>query len=416
VFEGPDERIVDRDPENGLGSLQDGFHVEELMEEAEERAERFLKAQRQLLSAFFARRKDSLYRQAATVSVAKPERPEPMLLLLWNLLGDQWLEANPGTQEEVHRWLSTLSEEDFLFFTQDPDGDPQRIMGSGILPSDLRPMRLFAEYRRRLMRVLIKESDFFHPDDGVFEARLGQKVPQIAHQWDLAEAGLMSLAREERARFYRLHLDICKASAAFARGKPAPASVPHEIVAEVAAVAYGRMDHPDYKARALAFGQLQADRARVLFARLDRFMEAFYASRLFSFIKRAMLRRKQKAAGLDLTVVAFVKTFRTGIQPKGMDQSASGGLARQVAALALFETYYGGFRGNGSTKGQPQTRSRPQILTWGGFADLNEARKIYEAIKYREDIRRALFPAIAKMAREDRLRHTQVRLDQTSHT
>ncbi|MGH7274184.1 MAG: hypothetical protein ACREIQ_07000, partial [Nitrospiria bacterium] len=77
VFESPDERLIERDPESSLGSLRDGFHVEELMEEAEERAERFLKAQGQLLSAFFARRKDSLYRQAATASVAKPEQPEP---------------------------------------------------------------------------------------------------------------------------------------------------------------------------------------------------------------------------------------------------------------------------------------------------------------------------------------------------
>jgi len=412
VFEGPDDRLVDRDPASGLGYLRDGFHVEELVEEAEERAERFMAAQRQLVAAFFARRKNSLYRQAATAALRRPERPEPTLLLLWNLLGDRWLDADSQTNEEVSRWLATLSEEDFLFFTQDPDGDPQRVMGCGILPEDLRPMRLFAEQRRRLMRVLIRESAFFHPDDGMFEARLREKLPQIAGKWDLDEGVLLEMAREERARYYRWHLAICRASAAFARGKAAPANVLPEVVAEVAAVAYGRMDHPDYKARALAFGQLQADRARMLFARLDRFMEAFYASRLFSFIKRAMLRRKQKAAGLDLTVVAFVKTFRTGIQPKGMDQA----LARQVAALALFETCYGGFRGNGSTNGQPQTRSRPQILTWGGFADLNEARKIYEAIKCREDIRRVLFPAIAKMAREDRLRHTQVRLDQTSHT
>jgi hypothetical protein len=191
-----------------------------------------------------------------------------------------------------------LGDEDFLFFTQDPDGDPQSITGSGILPSDLRPMRLFTEQRRRLMRTLIRESGFFHPDSRVFEARLAEKIPQVAGSWDLDEAALLSLAREERARFYELHLAICRASAAFVRGKPAPAHVPQDVVAEVASVAYSRMDHPSYKAQALAFAKLQADQARETFAGLDQFMQDFYASRLFSFIKRAMLRRR-KMAGKD---------------------------------------------------------------------------------------------------------------------
>jgi hypothetical protein len=298
VFEGPDERLVERDPATGLGYLRDGFQVGELVDEAEERAERFMAAQQQLVAAFFARRKNSLYRQAATAALRQPERSEPDLVFLWNLLGDQCIEAGPGTNNEVTLWLSGLSEEDFLFFTQDPDGDPQRVMGCGILPADLRPMRLFQEQRRRLMRVLIKESGFFHPNDQVFETRLGEKIPQIALAWDLDESVVRDLARDERARFYQLHLAICKASAAFARGKSAPANVPQDIVAEVASVAYGRMDHPSYKAQALAFAQIQADQAKEIFANLDRFTEDFYASRLFSFIKRAMVRRR-KIAGRD---------------------------------------------------------------------------------------------------------------------
>ncbi|MBI3609848.1 MAG: hypothetical protein HY204_03990, partial [Nitrospirae bacterium] len=301
VFEGPDE-----------------FHVEELAEEAEERAERFMAAQRQLAAAFFARRRNPLYRQAATEALAEPQQPEPKLLLLWNLLGDRCLEADAGTQEEVSQWLSGLSEEDFLFFTQDPDGDPQRVMSAGVLPADLRPMRLFEETRRRLMRVLIKESSFFHPDKGMFEERLREKIPQIARKWDLDEAKLYELAREERAKFYRLHLSVCKTAAAFARGKPAPVSVMPEVVADVAAVAYGRMNHPDYKVKALAFAGLEEDQAKTLFAKLDRFMEEFYASRLFSFIKRAGQRRRVKTSGVEPAVAAFVKSFRTGIRPKGI--------------------------------------------------------------------------------------------------
>ena len=415
VFEGPDDRLVDRDPGNGLGFLRDGFHVEELVEEADERAERFMAAQRQLAAAFFARRKNSLYRQAATAALHQPQRPEPTLLLLWNLLGDRWLDADAGTNEEVSRWLSGLSEEDFLFFTQDPDGDPQRVMGCGILPEDLRPMRLFAEQRRRLMRVLIRESAFFHPDDGMFEARLREKLPQIAGKWDLDEAVLLEMAREERVRYYRWHLAICRASAAFARGKAAPANVQPEVVAEVAAVAYGRMDHPSYKTQALSFGHLEADEATSIFARLDRFTEEFYASRLFSFLKRAMIRRRtktagrtiQSTAGIEPVVEAFVKGFRSDILPKGMDR----GLVQQVTALALFETYYGGFRGHSAGHDRPRTRFRPQILSWGGFASLDEAKQIYEAIPDRDAIRRALFPAIAQMAREDRLRRAVALLE-----
>jgi hypothetical protein len=415
VFEGPDDRLVDRDPESGLGSLRDGFHVEELVEEAEERAERFMAAQRQLAAAFFARRKNSLYRQAATAALRRPERSEPTLLLLWNLLGDRGLNADSGTNGEVSRWLSGLSEEDFLFFTQDPDGDPQRVRSCGILPSELRPMRLFAEQRRRLMRVLIRESAFFHPDPGMFEARLQEKLPQIAGKWDLDERALLELAREERARFYQWHLAICRASAAFARGKLAPATVPPDVVAEVAAVAYGRMDHPSYKAQALTFAELQADRANAIFARLDRFTEEFYASRLFSFLKRAMLRRRLKravtptepTAGLGAIVEAFVRSFRGGVQPKGIDQT----LARQVAALALFETYYGGFRGTSAVHSRPRTKYRPQMLSWGSFANPEDAKQVYQAIPDRDAIRRLLFPAIAQMAKEERLRRAEALLN-----
>lgn len=395
VFEDPDGRILSRDPETGLGSLRDGFQVVELVEEAEERAERWLKAQRHILSAFYARRKNPLYRQAATRAVARPDQPEPRLLLLWNLIGDRSLDADVETVQEVNRWLDKLSEEDFLFFTQDPEGDPQQVINCGVLPGDLRPMPLFRGYRQRLLRAIVRESAFFHPDKRVFEERLGEKLPQVAKAWDLDKEGLMSLAREERTRYHRLHLDICRASACFARSKPAPVSVPEEVVVTVAAVAYSRMDHQDYKARALAFGQIQADRAREIFARLGRFMEDFYASRLFSFLKRAMFRRLKKKAGIAPIVETFVKTFRTGIRPRGLDRA----LGKQVAALALFESYFGGFHGNGVSYGRPNTRYRVQILTWGGFENLAEAKQVYQAIPDRAVLRQVLFPAIAKMAK-----------------
>lgn len=294
VFE-DSEDLVEHDQE-GFALLGDGFHLEEMAEEAEERAERFMKAQRQLVAGFFARRKNRLYRRAATVGLCQPDRPEPTLLLLWNLLEERGLEVDAGTEQEVNRWLSGLSEEDFLFFTQDPDLDPQRVMAAGILPSDLRPMRLFQGYRSRLLRALMKRCDFFHPDTGVFEGTLKQQLPFIAGEWELDEVELADLVREERKRFYLLHLLICKASAAFAHDQPAPASVPQEIVAEVASVAYGRMNHPDYRERALAFAGLQADQAGAIFAHLGKFMEEFYASRLFSFLKRVMGRRLAKRA------------------------------------------------------------------------------------------------------------------------
>lgn len=294
VFE-DSEDLVGHDTE-GFAFLGDGFHLEEMAEEAEERAERFMKAQRQLVAGFFARRKNRLYRRAATVGLCQPDRPEPTLLLLWNLLEERGFEVDAETEQEVNRWLTTLSEEDYLFFTQDPDLDPQRVMAAGILPSDLRPMRLFQGYRSRLLRGLMKRCDFFHPDTGVFEGTLNQQLPSIAEAWELDEVELADLVREERKRFYLLHLLICKASAAFAHGKPAPVSVPQEIVAEVASVAYGRMNHPDYKARALSFAGLQADQAGAIFAHLGKFMEEFYASRLFSFLKRVMGRRLAKRA------------------------------------------------------------------------------------------------------------------------
>lgn len=128
VFEGPDERILTRDPETGLGCLRDGFQVVELVEEAEERAERWLKAQRHILSALYARRKNPLYRKAATRAVDWPDLPEPRLLLLWNLIGDHSLDADVETEQEVNRWLDNPSEEDFLFFIQDPEGDPQQVI------------------------------------------------------------------------------------------------------------------------------------------------------------------------------------------------------------------------------------------------------------------------------------------------
>ena len=410
VFEGPDERLVDRDDVTGLALLRDGFHVEELAEEAEERAERFMTAHRQLVSAFFARRRNPLYRKAASEAVAQPDRPEPDLVLLWNLLGDRWVETDPGTQEEVSRWVSGLSEDDFLFFTQDPDGDPQRVMGSGILPTDLRPVRLFRDQRRRVLRVLMKESSFFHPDQGVFETQLDQKLPCIANAWHLDQAPLRDLARRERARFYRLHLDVCRASAAFVRAKSAPANVPAEVVAEVAAVAYGRMNHPSYKAQALAFAGLAADDAAARFARLDRFMEDFYASRLFSFLKRAVGRRREKKS--DPVVEVFVKTFRTGMRPAGVEPAA----AKQVAALALFESRYGGFRGCSVAAERPRTGYRPQILTWGGFADLAEARQVYTDLPNRDGLRRTLFAALATMAKAERLRWAETLLNQARRT
>lgn len=395
MFEGPDERILTRDPETGLGYLRDGFQVVELVEEAEERAERWLKAQRHILSAFYARRRNPLYRKAATRAVSSPDMAEPRLLLLWNLIGDRSLDADVETEQEVNRWLDNLNEEDFLFFTQDPEGDPQQVINCGVLPGDLRPMPLFRGYRQRLLRAIVRESAFFHPDKRVFEERLEEKLPQLACAWNLDQDGLMSLAREERTRYHRLHLDICKASACFARSKPAPVSVPEKVVATVAAVAYSRMDHQDYKARALAFGNLQADKAREVFARLGRFMEDFYASRLFSFLKRAMLRRLNKKAGIAPIVETFVKTFRTGIRPKSLDRN----MGRQVAALALFESYFGGFHGKGVSYGRPNTRYRVQILTWGGFENLAEAKQVYQAIPDRAVLRQVLFPTIAKMAK-----------------
>ncbi len=243
-------------------------------------------------------------------------------------------------------------------------------------------MPLFRGYRQRLLRAIVRESAFFHPDKRVFEERLEEKLPQVARAWDLDKEGLMSLAREERTRYHRLHLDICRASACFARSKPAPVSVPEEVVATVASVAYSRMDHSDYK-------------AREIFSRLGRFMEDFYASRIFSFLKRAMFRRLKKKAGIAPIVETFVKTFRTGIRPRGLDRA----LGKQVAALALFESYYGGFHGKGVSYGRPNTRYRVQILTWGGFENLAEAKQVYQAIPDRATLRQVLFPAIAKMAK-----------------
>jgi hypothetical protein len=85
-------------------------------------------------------------------------------------------------------------------------------------------------------------------------------------------------------------------------------------------------------------------------------------------------------------------------------------MAREVAALALYETVYGGFRGHGISAGRPSTLYRPQILTWGGFADLEEAKRVHQAIEEPDSLRRVLFPAIAKMAREDRLHRAAVLL------
>lgn len=410
VFEGPDERLVDRDEATGFAALREGFHVEELAEEAEERAERFMAAHRKLVSAFFARRRNPLYRRAAASALVDPDRPESALALLWSLVGDRWMETDPAAQEEVSRWLSGLSEDDFLFFTQDPDGDPQRVMGSGILPTDLRPVRLFRDQRRRVLRVLMKESSFFHPDERVFEAQLDHKLPYIAEAWHLDPAPLRDLARRERARFYRLHLEVCRASAAFARSRPAPATVSAEVVAEVASVAYGRMNHPSYKAQALAFAGLAADDASSRFARLDRFMEDFYASRLFSFLKRAVKRRRERKS--DPVVEIFVKTFRTGMRPAGVEPAA----AKQVAAVALFESRYGGFRGYSIAAERPRTGYRPQILTWGGFADLAEARQVYRTLPNRDTLRRALFAALATMAKGERLRRADTLLEQARRT
>lgn len=68
--------FVDRDPE-GFAVLHNGLHVEELVDEAEERAELWLKSQRQFASGFFARRRNPLYRKAATAALAHPEQAPP---------------------------------------------------------------------------------------------------------------------------------------------------------------------------------------------------------------------------------------------------------------------------------------------------------------------------------------------------
>ncbi|HET6464816.1 MAG TPA: hypothetical protein VFH55_04300, partial [Nitrospiria bacterium] len=52
-----------------------------------------------------------------------------------------------------------------------------------------------------------------------------------------------------------------------------------------------------------------------------------------------------------------------------------------------------------------------QIMSWGGFADLDEARQVHEAIPDRQALRQVLFPAIATMAREDRLQRAGALLD-----
>jgi hypothetical protein len=254
-------------------------------------------------------------------------------------------------------------------------------------------MHLFREQRRRLIRSVISrmKADFFHPEDQVFEARLQEKIPRIARAWDLDEAELITLAREERAQLYHLHLGICKASAAFARSKPAPARVPEEVIRTVAAVAYVRMCSKSFKAGALAFAQLGADEARAIYARLNRFTKNFYASRLFSFIKR-----QKRTQQIKSTVEAFVKSFQTGIRPKGIDRA----LALQVAALALFESCFAGFRCNSASNGHLNTWHITQILTWGSFANLDEAWQVYQAILDRKAIRQVLFPTIMRMARD----------------
>lgn len=208
---------------------------------------------------------------------------------------------------------------------------------------------------------------------------------------------MADLVREERERFYQLHLAICKASAAFARGKEACANVPKEIVARLGALAYRRMDHPDYKSRALAFAAIQAEDVEKILSGMDRFMEEFYASRIFTFLKRAMSRRRSKLSRIQPLVEAFVKTFRTGRRPRDVESSP----ARQLAALALFESYFGGFWGKGVRHGRAHTLYRPQILAWGGFDSLADARREYEAIADPKGLRQVLFQQLVRMKKAE---------------
>lgn len=206
--------IFEEDPtrnENEFAYL-DGFQVIEVEEEAEERAERFMKGQRHLVNAFFSRRRNLLLRRTATLALIDPDRPETDFVLLWNLLQDRWFHADQKEEDEVHTWLSGLTEEDFRFLTADPDLDPEKIMAVGILPKDFRTMRLFSLTREKLLKFLIKRVNFFHPDEKEFEATLQREVPQIAAHWELDAAGLSEIARDER------NGDACPRSAEHKRG------------------------------------------------------------------------------------------------------------------------------------------------------------------------------------------------------
>jgi hypothetical protein len=384
--------LLDHDQE-GFALTKEGLHIQEEIEAAEERSERFMKAQRQITAGFFERRYNPLYRRPATASLLNG-RPSAELLLLWSLLGKQRVYVDTDTEQEVRLWLQNLTDWDIYFFTKDPDMDPQRVSSEGIFPDELKSNHLLRTYRERLVRSLMKEPAFFHPSEEVFKTKLWEKIDRVADAWALDAEMLFEMAFTERCRLYGLHLQICKAAAALVHQDSPPASVPKEVIDSVAAVAHERMSHPEYKSMALSFAGIERDQAKRLFDSLDEFMQGFYGSRLFSFVKRFFKRRQEKRADLLPVIRTFAKTFRTGMSPKGLDQEFS----RRVAAVALFDTYFGGFRGS-STRitGRPRTLYRPQILNWAGFATLQEAKEVYQAIPHPEVIARAFLSEVKKL-------------------
>ncbi len=50
------------------------------------------------------------------------------------------------------------------------------------------------------------------------------------------------------------------------------------------------------------------------------------------------------------------------------------------------------------------------MMTWGNFSNLAEAKQVYETIPDLEILRRMLFPAIAKMAKDDRMKRAEALL------
>jgi hypothetical protein len=365
--------LLDHDQE-GFALEKEGLYIQEEIEAAEERAERLMKAQRQATSGFFERRYNRLYRRPATASLSN-ERPSAELLLLWSLLGKQNVYLDTDTEQEVRQWLNGLTDWDIYFFTQDPDQDPQRVSSEGIFPHELKPSHFFKTYKDRLIRSLMKDPAFFHPSEEVFETKLKEKVESVAESWSLDPEILFEIAAEERKRLYALHLQICRVAAALIHKDRAPSNVPKEVIESVAAIAHERMNHPEYKSMALSFAEIEPTQAKTVFDALGEFMRGFYSSRIFSFVKRFFKRREEKRADLLPVIQSFARTFKTGMSPKGLDRMIS----RRVAAVALFNTYFGGFRGsNTSMNGRPRTLYRPQILNWAGFDTLQEAKEVYE--------------------------------------